>query len=82
MLTPSYLLLPGASLQLAGVLLCWLIAETRLGLTAIHRTSPLQLQARAVSRGHVLQLAPIHLQQPVVGRRARAGNAMIERDAA
>jgi hypothetical protein len=82
LLSPSCLLLLGAGLQLAVALLCWPIAEARIGFTVPVSTLPQQLRVPTATSHHDLRQQPAHPHHPASGRRRQPGNAMIERDAA
>jgi hypothetical protein len=85
MLNPSNLLLLGVGLQAAAVLMCWLIAEARVGDigSAGMQLAPLPtFSKRVASQRYAEPASIVQMRQPAYARRVNGGSAMIERDAA
>jgi hypothetical protein len=84
-LNPSNLLLLDVGLQAAAVLMCWLIAEARVGNigSADMQLAPLPtFGKRAAPQRHAEPASVVIMRQPAYARRVNGGSAMIERDAA
>jgi hypothetical protein len=82
MLNPSNLLLLGVGLQIAAVLVCWLMTETRANRAGMQLAPMRAFSKRAVPQRNAEPASVLHMRQTAYARRVNVGSAMIERDAA